>query len=1026
LPALLLVPAFVEAQTTGSIEGSVRDPSGAAAPGAIVHILEMHTGVGRNLESGADGRFMALRLAPGLYQISVSRSGFRDLVRRGVELGAGRALHLDFTLELGEARDTVVVSARAPLIDYSASDWGASAGTEQLESLPFNGRDLFALFSQQPGASLSLTADRSFTAGIGLKVSVNGARPNQNGFRLDGIYINDATSSVPASAAGASLGIEGIRELRFVTSPFSAEYGRAAGAVVTAVSRSGSNEFHGSLYEFFRNSALDAKNFFDAPEERTPPLRRNQFGGLAGGPLRKDKLFWLLNYEAVREALSSTVRPVVPTAEAREGLLPEAGGGVRRVAVAPQVGPYLDLYPLPNGRDFGDGTAEFVNEQTRSTREDYGAAKLDYIASERLRFFWRYTFDDAYSSVPDPLRLWRFFSDSRYQFLHAEALRIRSPRTIVTLRAGFSRVRNGEDGDLTRAVPPSLSFVPGQLLGAIEVTGLAELGGTRARLRPRHFALNDFQWNGDAAHVHGRHTLRAGAGYDRIHFNQRADLNAGGRYLFTSLADFLQGRARSADLMLPGSDTIRGWRQHQFHGFLQDEVHFGPALSVGYGLRYEAYSVPGEVNGKVAVLPDPLRDTQAVVGGPLFRNPSRDNFAPRSSLAWDPFGSGKSVFRAGAGVFFELLGPLELVVAGMRVPPLFHRAVLTRPPFPGLWAAAETASPQRASDGLDFYMNQPYTVQFQASFERQAGADTVVRLGYAGVRGVHLMGQIGNANPPRPEVLPGGRLLFPDGPRLNPAFEQIGLRRAQFNSFHYSFTASVARRWSRGLRFQTNYTWGKTLDEVSGVVFSDFSNGDLVPTVFDYRQNRGPADFDVRHLLSGNLSWRIPEASGGGVRHLVRGWELHGLVQAHTGFYFSPSVGFDRARLRPTTGDLGQRPDLARPESVRILGDPQRWFDPEAFSLPPAGFLGNLGRGALGGPGLFVVDVAAHKELWRSEARSLRLRVECFNLLNRPNFDIPSGLRLFSSTLQRLGTAGRITETSTAARQIQLALKWTF
>jgi hypothetical protein len=1015
---LWLSLATAPAQTLGAIEGLVRDSSDALVAGAAVRVVDSATGAERRLHTGETGRYLALRLPPGSYEVSVSHPGFREQVQREVPLLAGATARVDFVLVVGGAQDRIDVTAEVLPIAARASDWGESVSERQLGELPLNGRDLFDLAAQQAGASFAWTADRTITSGAGLKLSIHGARPNQNSFLLDGLQVNDATGSAPASAAGRFLGVETIRELRVVTSPFSADLGRAAGAVVTAVSKSGSNEVHGSAYGYARDSVFDARNFFDPAGEEKAPLRRHQFGGLLSGPLQRNRIFALGSFEGLRDHRSQTVRPAVPTLEARQGLLPAPGGGARRVTVAPEVRPYLDLLPRPNGRDFGDGAAEFVHPLSRSTREDYLAGKIDFLASPRLRFSGRYTGDWANNSTPDPLELWRYLAKSAFHLVHAEAQYIPSANTVYQARAGFSRVWNLETAQTS--ISPSLAFVPGQAMGTLEIVGLDDVGGTRARVYPRRYVLNEYQWHNDLARVSGPHSLRLGGGFSRSQLNQVSDNNPVGRYQFNSLSDFLEGRTRAGDLMLPGSNTARGWRQNQFYAYVQEDYRAGSNLSFSLGLRYEAYSTPSEVNGKVATLRDPLRDPAVTVGGPIFRNPSQDNLAPRAALAWDPFGSGRTVLRAGAGIFFDLLAARDLVIAGVRLPPFYQRVSVTRPAFPNLLEAARAARPAPVVDGLEYDIRQPYVAQWQISVERQWKNATVARLGYAGSRGVHLLGQAGNINPTSPELLADGRLFFPaGGRRINPAFDSIGFRQAQFNSFHHGLLVSLEQRWRRHFRLQARYSWSKTLDEASNSIFTDFSNGDLVPTVFRYRLNRGPAAFDVRHRFTADASYQAPRGLGG--------WELHGLTQIQTGYPFSPSVGFDRARLLPASGDLGQRPDLAPGSGPpAVLGGSDRYFDPLAFRAPEAGFLGNLGRGVLTGPGLFVLDLALHKVIWRREGHAVRLRLEAFNVTNRPNLDVPSGLRLFNSSLERLGTAGRITATSTGARQVQLAARWTF
>ena len=619
------------AQTTGTIEGTVWDPSGGAIPRTALRILEVHTGSERRLATGPRGHYQAPGLAPGTYRVEAAQSPFRPQAFEGVELPAGRTVQVDFHLQLGATRETLVVAAEAPVLSTSSSDWGRSVERRQLDHLPLNGRDLFELAVQQPGATAPKTPSRQIAIGSGLHLSVHGARTNQNSFRMDGIYVNTASGTAPASAARGLLGLEGIEELRLITSPFSAEYGRAAGAVLTAVSKSGSNELHGSFYEFVRNSAVDARNFFDPADQGTPPLRKNQFGALVSGPLRRNRLFFLGNYEGIRELASLTVKPITLTAGARQGLL-----GARSVAVAPEVRPYLEVYPRPNGRDFGDGAAEFITDQPTRTREDYLMGKLNAVLSERWRQAVRYTFDDAGQTYQDPFHLWNFQDPSRYQFLHAEWQWTQSPRSLQAFRAGLSRIRNAEVGTPASGLPASLSFLPGRPLGTLQVVGLTDVGGLLERARPREYAITDFQASHTLTHVRSSHTLSAGASFDRIGFQQTLDLSRNGRYSFNSVTDLLLARPRFGDLMMPGSDSTREWRQNIFTAFFQDEFRLHRRLSLTLGARYEFTSVPGEVHGKVATLPDPLRDAAVTVGGPLYRNPSRKNFAPRAALASRP------------------------------------------------------------------------------------------------------------------------------------------------------------------------------------------------------------------------------------------------------------------------------------------------------------------------------------------------------------------------------------------------------
>ncbi len=1021
LAAVAALPS--SAQSDATLAGIVTDPQQRVVAGVEVRLLQSGTGVVRTAVTGGDGRYLVPGLEPGRYSIEVAHEGFRPVTAAGIELSSGRVGQYDVPLELGTGQEVMEVQAVLPLVSTNASDWGGLVPEGNLRDLPLNGRDLYELSALEPGATLPASARTGLAQGIGRQISVLGSRPNQNSFQLDGVYVNDAASASPASAAGNVLGLEMVHEVHLVTNPYSAEYGRTAGGVFTAVSRSGGPRFHGSAYEYLRNNALDARNYFDSPAAGAPPLRRNHFGLLVGGPVVPEKLFFLANYEGLRERRARTARPAVPTAEARLGNLPDS-----QVTVAPEVRPYLDLYPLPNGRDFGDGTAASIRQLSDRTDETYLSGKADVILGPATQWSARYTFDDAASRTPDAMDLWVFGLDSADNFLHTQLRRIHSPKTLSTWRAAFSRVDNFENS--TTSVSEGLSFVQGLPMGSITVNGLSNLGGFQARARPRRFALESYQFGASVVRTSGRSTLRYGGGYDRVLFDQRSDLSAVGSYTFDSLELLLRARPRIAEVMQPGSDTARGWRYNQFSAFVQNDFRISNRLDLSLGVRYEAVSTPTEVDGKIAVLRDFVNDAQTTVGGPLWTNPSKDNFAPRASVAWDPVGDAKTVIRAGGGIFFDLLGSRELTIAGVRTPPLFNRIlVFGRPGFPDILRAAEGRRPSTSMDGIDYNLNQPYVARWQVNLEREIADGTMFRIGYSGARGIHLMGQLISVNSPVPEVQGDGRLFFPQGsPYVNPAFSRIGLRRSQFNSFFHGLTLSLQSRFGDRFSLRGKYTWSRSIDEASNHTFNDFVASDQVPTLWNYRANRGLSDFDQDHVFAASFSWSIWDGGDSRLGRVLGGWEMHTLMQALAGTPFAPRVGFDRARLRPGFGDVGQRPDLVAGRSAGdiVLGDPARYFDATAFSLPEAGFLGNLGRGTLRGPGILAWDLALHKTLFRKERQSLQLRAEAFNVTNHPNFQVPSGRALFTAQGGRIGSAGRITETSTTSRQVQLALRWDF
>jgi hypothetical protein len=1004
------------AQLSGSIAGTVTDPSRQTVAEAAIRVFELTTHAERKIASDREGRYMAADLAPGTYSVEVTQSGFQVSRVDGLQLTAGRALWADVELKIGASRETVVVTAEAQPVDTQPGAWTSAVSQQQLAALPLNGRDVFDLASQQVGVQTPASANATINTGLGVHMSVNGSRPSENAFRLDGIYINDASGSAPASAAGHLLGLEAIAELNLVTAPFSAEYGRTDGGVLTAVSKSGTNEFHGALYEYLRNGDFDAKNFFDAAGESAPAFHQNQFGALLDGPILKDRLFFLLNYEAIRIASNDTETIVTPDAQARAGEL-NVNGVLKSVTVSPKIVPYLALYPLPNGPDLGNGTGDYSTPVPTSTREDFATGKLDYVPSERWRFNAHYTFDDSDSITGDPFRVWSYMSNSHDNMVQATAQFVPSPNTVQEFHAAFSQIRNGSISS-SAASDAADAFVPGQNVGALQVTGLSNFGGNTARATPMFFTLSDAQISYSLTRIVGAHKLTAGASFDRILLDETGDLDRAGYYQFTSLQGFLAAQPSKLSILAPGSGTLRHWRMQQFSAYVQDEVRLSRRLAFTAGLRYETATTPVERDGKVASLPDPLTDTIVTVGGPLYVNPSKLNFAPRASLAWDPAGNGRTVVRLGGGIFYDLLGTRELMVAGLYMPPFYNREIISKPAFPNALSAIGTASGQLNVGILSYRPNQPYVIQDQLRVEHDFGRGIVGQIGYAGARGIHLEGQISNLDTPQPQLLPNGQMYFSaQAPLVNPAFSAISIHATAFDSVYHSLNAGLQMTLLKSLRVQSKFTWSKSID--------DFYANESIPTMYNLRQNRGPSDFDCPIVFAMNFIYDLPRPASRLAKLVFGGWQLDGTLLAQSGNPFDPTVGFDNANLGSSTTAQGERPDLILGQPL-INGSVQQYFNPLAFSLPAAGTLGNLGRNVLRGPGLLMLNLALDRTIYKREKHSFHLRGEVFNALNHPNFQLPSGTGLFDSTGARLGGAGQITATTTSSRQIQLAARYSF
>jgi len=867
------------------------------------------------------------------------------------------------------------------------------------------------------------TATQALASGLGMHISMNGNRPSENAFRLDGIYINEATGSAPASAAGNLLGLDTIAELRTVVSPFSAEYGRTDGGVVVAVSKSGSNEIHGSAWEYLRNSAFNAKNYFDAPGN-IPALHLNQFGGLLAGPVIHDKLFFLLDYEGIRSDADVTQILSTPDAQARQGLLP-VNGVLTKVKLAPSIIPYLALYPLPNGPDLGNGTGEYIAGEPMNIQENYAAGKLDYIASDRLHLGARYTFDTSTNDAVAPLGSWNYDNGSHYDLVQTTAQYVQSPTTIHDFRAAFSEIYNDANTD-PPAADASLAFVPGDPMGEIQVVGLSDFGGTLARTSPRHFKTVDGQLSYSAEKITGAHSLSFGASYDRILLGEADNLDLDGYYQFSSLQSFLAAQPSRLSVMAPGSSSLRHFAFNEFSAFIQDNWRITRRLSVGAGVRYETASTPVEQNGLVSTLRNPLTDSQVTVGGPLWINPSKLNFAPRASIAWDPFGNGRTVIRVGSGIFYDLLGTRELTVSPTEMPPFYRRLNISKASFPNALAAIQSASAVPSANIDEYRPAQPYVAQYQLLIQRDLGHGIVAETGYSGSRGINLVGTMANIDTTIPQLLPSGQVYFAaNAGSINPAFSGIAWHGTGFDSHYNALLADVRGNVARGLHVQAKFGGAHSIDDDSLAIFNESYNAEAVPTVFNFANNTGSSDFDCRLTFAADFTWDIPGTASRAADRVLGGWALDGLMQAQSGNPFNPTVGFDNAHLL-ANGDDGQRPNYVAVSGPIITGNPRQYFNPLAFTLPPSGYLGNLGRNVFTGPDLVIVSLALERDFLKSEKRVLRIRAEGFNIANHPNFQIPSGIGLFDSTGARLGTAGQITATTTSSRQLQLSARYSF
>jgi len=1016
-------------QTVGaSLRGTVTDSTGAALPNATVTIVNTGTGASRDLQTDAAGRYTAPLLLPGDYDVHVSVTGFQPYERRGLRLAVGQDAALDVKLELGTVSEQVTVAGSAPTIDLTSGAVSGLVTDRQIRDLPLNGRSFQQLALLQVGVTAALAAGNDVVGGRTPKISINGARPEQNNFLLDGTDINNVYNKTPGSVAGVLLGVDAVLEFQVLTNAYSAEFGRSAGGVINAVTRSGTNAVHGSLFEFHRNSALDAKNYFDPHDKPIPDFKRHQFGSTVGGPLLRDRTFYFGAYEGLIERLGITGVTNVPDENARRGILP----GGRVVTLHPAVPRYIEtFFPPPNGRDLGGGIAEYLYTLTQPTDEHFLQGRVDHRIGPDDQLFVRYTISDGrvdrQAANKPPVAFTQ--ESSRNQYLTAEHQHVFSPTMLNTVRFGINRSVSLADNVRTIDIPPDMSWVPGEPMGYFTISGVVTEALGDFRL-PRNDRLSNFQWGDTLFLTRGGHSIRAGGQVQYLRFDQDTVSQRGGVLNFSNLESFLVGQAFSADVALPGLvDPIRNYRQWLFGFFVQDDIRVNNRVSLNAGLRYEFVTVPTEANGKISNLRH-VMDPELTVGDPWHKNPSLKNIAPRIGVAWDPRGDARTAVRAGVGIFHDEILPKYYFFSGSLNPPFTTRTSLANPPFPNIVANFDPNAPVRAQlQTVEYDLQTPYMLQFNINVQRALAGNWDVMIGYVGSRGHNLL-RIGDANLAPETIVDGEKVYQPQLGRRNPNFTGIWQRITDAESFYDALQLSVVKRYSNNVRAQVSYTWSKSIDDSSGINSQDFGNVvQYGMDWYDRTRDRGLSAFHAAHNLTINATWDMPfgRSLTGVAGALLAGWQVNNVTTLMSGHPFTVRNGFNRSgNLNTTSFSLHDRPNL-KPGCDPILGGPDRYWDISCFELQAPNTRGNAGRNILIGPGLVSIDLALVKSFAMGADRSIQVRAEIFNVPNRANFSVPSGQLAFTNAAGAVAANwGRITSTTTTSRQIQLGLKYVF
>lgn len=1013
--------------TTAALRGSVKDSSGGALPGASVATKNTDTGFSRSVTTGADGTYLFTNLAPGSYEITVEMPGFRRFMRTGIALSVGQDALIAAVLELGEQTQEVTVRGGVPLVETQNGALSGLVQGETVRTLPLNGRSFDQLALLNPGVTSYSLGGQNVQNGSGLKMSISGARPESIYFLLDGTNILDHSNFTPGSAAGNNLGVDAIREFRVFAHNYSAEVGVRAGGAVSVISRSGTNQFRASAFEFLRNSKMDARNFFD-PGAEPPPFKRNQFGFNLGGPIVHDKTQFFTNFEWLRQDLGRTLIAVVPTALARTGVLP-----TQTVAVSAAMKPYLDLWPQPNGKDFGDGTGTFVDEYNQPTRENYGMGRVDQVLSSKDTFFVRYTQDDATVTSPQAdLARYLSLSDNRTRFLTMQETHIFRPNLLNEMRFAFNHTEPREDAEANPGIDPLLKFYDsaptiGQLtfsLGKGTDVGSAissvGIGGNA----PRIFAQNIIQFTDNLTQQLGHHSVKYGIDVQLLHINGELNENPNGSYSFTSLANLLRGIPSGMTALVPGSDVTRHYRQAMVGSFIQDDFQVRANFTLNLGLRHEFTTIPDERDGKMSNLLN-VTDPTPTKGLPWKTNNSLKDFGPRVGFAWDPWNNQKTSVRGGAGVFYSQIIGRNWYPYALRSVLFSGFATDPAPPFPHPFVNGVKTNLQQ-NDRMDPEIKTPTMYHYNVTVQHQLAQNLMVEVGYVGSRGKNLLRNY-EGNTRVPTTLADGTLVYSaTAPFVNPNFGPIFTLVSDAHSWYDSLQTRVTKQLSRGLHFQASYTLGKSMDEASALQRGQGQNS---PSFTQNPQrpdlDKGLSAFDVRHAFTSNFTYDVPKVTlPAFASAILNGWQIGGIVRVQSGTPFDAETGFSRSLDGATS--VADRPDLRPGASANpIIGTPERWFDPTVFVLPVAGTYGNAPRNSIIGPGLATVDALLVRDIRVRGSARLMFRGEIFNLLNHANFGLPRN-RIFNSAGEIPASVGLITTTTTSARQVQLGFKITF
>jgi hypothetical protein len=1077
---VVLAAASLAAQTfRGTILGTVTDPSGAVVAGAKVSAKNVGTGLERTTETSADGSYALPELPIGTYTVTVTLTGFQTAVITGVGVDVAGERRVDAALKAGQISITVEVSADTlPLVETTTNDLGGVITARTVENMPVNGRDYTKLIFLNPGVAGSPDQITDSPGSFG-EFSMNGARGRSNNYLLDGTDMNDGYRNDPAINEAGVFGtpatilpIDAVAEVN-VISNFQPEYGRNSGAIVNIVTKSGTNSLHGSAGEYFRNSALDARNYFNIAGQPKAPFHNNQFGASLGGPIVKDKTFFYFDYEGQREPVGVVTIASVPTGTAADGSLQPSD------STNPVIQALLARHPWPAPNIalgtplMSAGTASVVSPSFNNLTSLIG--KIDHSFNPNNLLTGRYFYGDSVQSFPLALTAtggqlpgFNTFTPTRVQLVSFSYNRMIGSNKVNELRYGWNRFAEGffpadqsfhpSSIGLCAATNTSLCNGSGTFdsgLPIILVSGLAQLGATssvpRHRVDSNNQFLDNFSWK------FNKHDVQFGADFHRTSIQQYFDKYFRGRLKFNgnttgnAIQDFLAGDVDSGFQYF--GDSTRHTYENNFGFYIQDSFRVTPRLTLNYGLRWDYFGVIQEKNNllsNITSVSPALGSgtfTLTQVGQPglsSLYNPDKKDFAPRVSVAWDVTGKGKTVVRAGYGIFFDAfsqdmaLGHLPYApffdpgpaYNNIGPAPILSTGAIGGPIVAGspVFAATTTCTFECDAFGFNRNIKMPYMENYNLNFQQQLSSKAVIQVGYVGSQGHRLWRFFDLAQPSAAQInavdlactaAVGSNCIydFGGGPTGQPFGANRPLNGNPYNAFYVlqenstgksnynALQASLRITGWHGVTSIVNYVWSKSLDNSSDG--EDFEPNAAQPNDSTNPQlEYGPSNFNIPQRFTWNFGYELPKMAGNWQK-LKNGWGINSILTLQDGQPFQLNYNFEDDYSGSSNGF--DRPDVVGPIKYSPR-NPYNYLDLSSFAIPCTvsdatdggianGFAsdcvagtrhyGNQRRDSLHGPAFKEWNFAIYKTTAITDKVSLQLRADFFNIVNHPNFANP-------------------------------------